>query len=93
MTRGQTCYQVEHNELFASIRKGEPINDGVRLAAQHVGRHHGPDGRCLHGAGRDLGNGDEFEKSTSCRPRSYLGWTAHHSAQADAGTNEICVSA
>ena len=22
-------YQVEHNELFASIRKGEPINDGV----------------------------------------------------------------
>ncbi len=25
-------YQVEHNELFASIRKGDPINDGVRLA-------------------------------------------------------------
>jgi myo-inositol 2-dehydrogenase / D-chiro-inositol 1-dehydrogenase len=25
-------YQVEHNELFASIRKGTPINDGVRLA-------------------------------------------------------------
>src|ERR1043166_3781431 len=25
-------YQVEHNELFASIRKGEPINDGVRMA-------------------------------------------------------------
>ena len=24
-------YQVEHNELFASIRKGEPINDGVRM--------------------------------------------------------------
>ncbi len=22
-------YQVEHNELFASIRKGEPINDGI----------------------------------------------------------------
>jgi hypothetical protein len=22
-------YQVEHDELFASIRKGEPINDGV----------------------------------------------------------------
>jgi hypothetical protein len=21
-------YQVEHNELFASIRKGEPMNDG-----------------------------------------------------------------
>ncbi|HVK58422.1 MAG TPA: Gfo/Idh/MocA family oxidoreductase [Candidatus Kapabacteria bacterium] len=24
-------YQVEHDELFASIRKGEPLNDGVRL--------------------------------------------------------------
>lgn len=25
-------YQVEHDEMFASIRKGTPINDGVRLA-------------------------------------------------------------
>ncbi len=25
-------YQVEHNELFASIRAGKPINNGVRLA-------------------------------------------------------------
>ena len=25
-------YQVEHNELFASIRKGAPINDGVWMA-------------------------------------------------------------
>jgi hypothetical protein len=25
-------YQTEHNEFFASIRKGEPINDGVRMA-------------------------------------------------------------
>jgi predicted dehydrogenase len=25
-------YQVEHDELFASIRSGTPINDGVRLA-------------------------------------------------------------
>lgn len=25
-------YQVEHNEMFASIRKGEPINDGVWMA-------------------------------------------------------------
>jgi hypothetical protein len=22
-------YQAEHDELFASIRKGEPINDGI----------------------------------------------------------------
>ncbi|MEW6159144.1 MAG: Gfo/Idh/MocA family oxidoreductase [Verrucomicrobiota bacterium] len=25
-------YQVEHDELFASIRAGKPINDGVRMA-------------------------------------------------------------
>jgi len=25
-------YQVEHNEFFASIRAGKPINDGVRMA-------------------------------------------------------------
>ena len=24
-------YQVEHDEMFASIRKGQPINDGVRM--------------------------------------------------------------
>lgn len=32
--RGQKSdmYQVEHNELFASIRKGEPINDGTWMA-------------------------------------------------------------
>jgi hypothetical protein len=25
-------YQVEHDQMFASIRKGEPINNGLRLA-------------------------------------------------------------
>jgi hypothetical protein len=25
-------YQVEHDELFASIRSGFPINDGIRMA-------------------------------------------------------------
>ena len=25
-------YQVEHDELFASIRTGKPINDGIRMA-------------------------------------------------------------
>lgn len=27
----EDMYQVEHDELFASIRKGEPINDGDRM--------------------------------------------------------------
>ncbi|HEX2972628.1 MAG TPA: hypothetical protein VHP11_09865, partial [Tepidisphaeraceae bacterium] len=25
-------YQTEHDELFASIRAGKPINDGLRMA-------------------------------------------------------------
>ncbi|MSU71682.1 MAG: Gfo/Idh/MocA family oxidoreductase [Opitutus sp.] len=29
---GSSMYQVEHNELFASIRAGNPINDGVWMA-------------------------------------------------------------
>ncbi len=29
----EDMYQVEHNEFFASIRKGEPINDGDRMAS------------------------------------------------------------
>ena len=28
----ESKYQVEHNELFASIRAGKPINDGTRMA-------------------------------------------------------------
>jgi predicted dehydrogenase len=28
----KNMYQVEHDELFASIRSGKPINDGVRMA-------------------------------------------------------------
>lgn len=28
----QNMYQVEHDELFASIRSGKPINDGTRMA-------------------------------------------------------------
>ena len=29
---GKSMYQVEHDELFASIRSGHPINDGHRMA-------------------------------------------------------------
>ncbi len=28
----ESMYQVEHNELFASIRAGQPIDDGTRMA-------------------------------------------------------------
>jgi myo-inositol 2-dehydrogenase / D-chiro-inositol 1-dehydrogenase len=28
----KNMYQVEHDELFASIRNGKPINDGIRMA-------------------------------------------------------------
>ena len=30
--KAESMYQVEHNELFASIRAGKPINDGTRMA-------------------------------------------------------------
>jgi myo-inositol 2-dehydrogenase / D-chiro-inositol 1-dehydrogenase len=30
--RRPDMYQIEHNEMFASIRAGQPINNGVRLA-------------------------------------------------------------
>ena len=29
---GNNMYQTEHDELFASIREGKPINDGIRAA-------------------------------------------------------------
>ncbi len=29
---GSRMYQTEHNELFASIRKGQPMNDGLWMA-------------------------------------------------------------
>jgi myo-inositol 2-dehydrogenase/D-chiro-inositol 1-dehydrogenase len=31
-SRHKDMYQIEHDALFASIRRGEPINDGLRLA-------------------------------------------------------------
>lgn len=31
-TTKRNMYQVEHDELFASIRSGKPLNDGVRMA-------------------------------------------------------------
>ena len=40
-------YQMEHNELFASIRAGKPINDGERMAHRHLWPDHGTHGR-LH---------------------------------------------
>ena len=49
-------YQAEHDALFASIRKGEPINDGERMATSTLLAHHGPHGR-LHRPGNHLGAG------------------------------------
>ncbi len=56
-------YQVEHDELFASIRSGKPINNGHYMAQQHDDGHHGPHGR-LHGPADHLGTGDEFQAKT-----------------------------
>ncbi len=53
-------YQTEHDELFASIRKGEPINNGAVHVPEHAAGDHGTDGR-LHGPGRHLGAGPELQ--------------------------------
>lgn len=34
--KSPNMYQVEHNELFASIRAGKPINDGERMATSSL---------------------------------------------------------
>ena len=47
-------YQSEHNELFASIRAGKPINDGEYMSQEHADGDHGPHGH-LHRPGRHLG--------------------------------------
>ncbi len=40
--RTTNMYQTEHDELFASIRAGKPINNGLYAAAQHPAGDHGP---------------------------------------------------
>ena len=40
-------YQVEHDEMFAAIRAGKPINNGEAAARKHIARPDGPHGR-LH---------------------------------------------
>ena len=44
-------YQVEHDEMFAAIRAGKPINNGEAAAHSTLAGPDGPHGR-LHRAGR-----------------------------------------
>ena len=48
-------YQTEHDELFASIRAGKPINNGEYMAKSTLHGHHGPHGH-LHRPGDHLGH-------------------------------------
>ena len=43
-------YQVEHDEMFAAIRAGKPINNGEKAAREHPAGPHGPHRR-LHRRG------------------------------------------
>ena len=45
--RKPDMYQVEHDEMFAAIRAGKPINNGEQAALSHPAGPHGPHGR-LH---------------------------------------------
>ena len=50
----KNMYQVEHDELFAAIRKGRPINDCERMARSTTDGPDGAHGR-LHGRRDHLG--------------------------------------
>ena len=68
MYRGEDndVYQTEHDELFASIRSGKPINNGEYMAKSTFACHHGAHGH-LHGSGDYLGHGSQLQGSP--RPR------------------------
>ena len=53
-------YQVEHDEMFAAIRAGKPINNGEQAAAQHAAGPHGPHGR-LHRRGHHAGDDPQLQ--------------------------------
>ena len=53
-------YQVEHDEMFAAIRAGKPINNGEYAASSTLLAIMGRDGR-LHRRGHHLGDGAELQ--------------------------------
>jgi predicted dehydrogenase len=65
-------YQVEHNELFASIRKGEPINNGVRMASSTMLAIMG---RMAAYTGKEITWDEALSSQESLRPEK-LDWDA-----------------
>ena len=71
--RSRNMYDVEHQDLFAAIRAGKPINNGLYMARSTMlailGRMVD-----LHGPGDHLGRGDQLE-ADRWRPDKYA-WDA-----------------
>ena len=61
-------YDVEHQELFESIRQGQPINNEPLHGPQFHAGDPRPDG-LLHGRRNHLGTADEFDSVSPC-PRT-----------------------
>ena len=65
-------YQIEHNEFFASIRAGKPLNFGEQARALHDGRHPRPHGR-LHRPVGHVGGCRERPRRSSAPPSRSTG--------------------
>ena len=80
-------YQVEHDELFASIRSGKPINDGVRMTHSTLA---GIMGRMAAYTGQEI-TWDMALNSTGepCAGSNRLGRAAPVAAHGHAGQDEI----
>ena len=82
-------YQVEHDELFASIRKRQTHQRRHLDGSQHAHGPHGTHGR-LHRQRGLLGRSDEFAGETRARQPD-LGHEVAHQAHGHAGTDEVCL--
>ena len=61
-----SMYDVEHDELFKSIKDGKPINNGIYMSLQHDAGHHRPHGH-LHRPAHHLGRGDQLQARPHAR--------------------------
>ena len=78
-SKNHSMYQVEHDEMFAAIRAGKPINNGEKAAASTSA---GPDGpnRRVHGRNHHSGDDPQLQgKPESCQLRIRHARHAPHS--------------
>ncbi len=86
--RRRTC-TTEHDELFASIRSGKPINNGEYMAKSTHAGHHGPHG-LLHR--QDAHLGPVLNSSEDLTPRQIRMGRDRNARGRHAGRHAVCVS-